>query len=153
MITQLYDRSNRKLVLLYPTFSNIDPKGFLDVLPEAVQSIVSSENAKFIYQVLYVFIQERKTFHWLNESDKKLGIQIKAIESLVSKIKGEQLPKIVALVSKNHFTLYDIAPSADTNFYSDFITKVFPVIHWCKQMDTMLNKTPVKRNPCQGRQG
>ncbi|WP_333862596.1 hypothetical protein [Sphingobacterium sp.] len=153
MITQLYDRSNRKLVLLYPTFSNIDPKGFLDVLPEAVQSIVSSESSKFIYHVLYVFLKERETFYWLNKSDKKLNNQIKALDLLVSKIKGEQLPKIIALVSKNIWTLYDIAPPADTNFYSDFITKVFPVIHWCKQMDTMLNKTPVKRNPCQGRQG
>jgi len=139
--------------LLYPTFYNIDSKVFFDVLPEAVQTIVDSSNAKFIYHELYKFIEQGNTFHLAHRSNEKQNVQIKAMKLLLANIKGEQLPKIVALVSKNIWTLYDIAPPADTNSYSDFITKVFPVIHWCKQMDTMLNKTPVKRNPCQGRQG
>lgn len=154
MITQLYDRSNRKLVLLYPTFNNEVPKCIENVMPEAVQSIVNIHNVRFIYRVLSNFLSVRKSNLMCNNKlDSTAECQIKTIEFMLARIQEQQLAKVVTNVTSKQLTLYALAPPSHTNFYSDFITKVFPVIQWCEQMASTLQKTPLKRNPCQGRQG
>lgn len=154
MITQLYDRSSRKLVLIFPMFSDIEPKVIENVLPDAVFSIVNIHNMRLIHQVLSRFLENRKkALTIVNQFDQKTQLQFQTVKTMLDKIQESQLAKIVNMVTNKQLTLYAIAPGKKSQHYSNFITKVFPVIQWCEQMASAINNTPLKRNPCQGRQG